>query len=107
MKNNRKWKTTAFILTCGLTVALEGGAVAQTSAGSGLNAGIFATMDSYYNTDIVVSATNTVTTMDSLRMRQQPIQRYLQIQQQPIQRYLQIQQSVDIPILVLHRLTAV
>lgn len=24
MKNNRKWKTTAFILTCGLTVALEG-----------------------------------------------------------------------------------
>ena len=64
MKNNRKWKTTAFILTCGLTVALEGGAVAQTSAGSGLNAGIFATMDSYYNTDIVVSATNTVTTME-------------------------------------------
>ena len=52
MKNNRKWKTTAFILTCGLTVALEGGAAAQTSAGSGLNAGIFATMDSYYNTDI-------------------------------------------------------
>ena len=46
MKNNRKWKTTAFILTCGLTVALEGGAAAQTSAGSGLNAGIFATMDS-------------------------------------------------------------
>ena len=39
MKNNRKWKTTAFILTCGLTVALEGGAAAQTSAGSGLNAG--------------------------------------------------------------------
>ena len=64
MKNNRKWKTTAFILTCGLTVALEGGAAAQTSAGSGLNAGIFATMDSYYNTDIVVSATNTVTTME-------------------------------------------
>ncbi|RGH30303.1 peptidoglycan endopeptidase [Roseburia sp. AF02-12] len=64
MKNNRKWKTTAFILTCGLTVALEGGATAQTSAGSGLNAGIFATMDSYYNTDIVVSATNTVTTME-------------------------------------------
>ena len=64
MKNNRKWKITAFILTCGLTVALEGGAAAQTSAGSGLNAGIFATMDSYYNTDIVVSATNTVTTME-------------------------------------------
>lgn len=64
MKNNRKWKTTAFILTCGLTVVLEGGAAAQTSAGSGLNAGIFATMDSYYNTDIVVSATNTVTTME-------------------------------------------
>ena len=68
MKNNRKWKTTAFILTCGLTVALEGGAAAQTSAGSGLNAGIFATMDSYYNTDIVVSATNTVTTMEAHRI---------------------------------------
>lgn len=64
MKGNRKWKTTAFILTCGLTVALEGGAAAQTSAGSGLNAGIFATMDSYYNTDIVISATNAVTTME-------------------------------------------
>ena len=37
MKNNRKWKTTAFILTCGLKVEIEGGAAAQTSSGYGLN----------------------------------------------------------------------
>ncbi len=63
MKNNRKWKTTAFILTCG-TVAMGVGAVDRHQQVPGLNAGIFATMDSYYNTDIVVSATNTVTTME-------------------------------------------
>lgn len=54
MKSNNLWKATAFVLACGLTMSFGGSKTA--SAGTGLNAGIFSTMDAYYNTEQVVVA---------------------------------------------------
>lgn len=54
MKSNNLWKATAFVLACGLTIGFGGSKTA--SAGTGLNAGIFSTMDAYYNTEQVVVA---------------------------------------------------
>ncbi|MDE7062951.1 MAG: C40 family peptidase [Lachnospiraceae bacterium] len=54
MKSNNLWKATAFVLACGLTMGIGGSKMA--SAGTGLNAGIFSTMDAYYNTEQVVVA---------------------------------------------------
>lgn len=54
MKSNNLWKATAFVLACGLTMGFGGSKTA--SAGTGLNAGIFSTMDAYYNTEQVVVA---------------------------------------------------
>lgn len=55
MKSNNLWKATAFVLACGLTMGF-GGTKITASAGTGLNAGIFSTMDAYYNTEQVVVA---------------------------------------------------
>lgn len=54
MKTKDVWKITAFVLTCGLAVGAGNSKTA--SAGTGLNAGIFSTMDSYYNTEQIVVA---------------------------------------------------
>lgn len=54
MKTKNVWKVTAFVLTCGLAAGV--GSSRTASAGTGLNAGIFSTMDSYYNTEQIVVA---------------------------------------------------
>lgn len=54
MKSNNLWKATAFVLACGLTMGFSGSKTA--SAGTGLNAGVFSTMDAYYNTEQIVVA---------------------------------------------------